>query len=124
TQGDAVTAIRPGAAEISRVDKRRSCGIELRDEGIVAAANSSLKRIGQWKIYRAGPARHISLTTGVHSDPTADVLATAAKICVIDYRIHALGFWIQLRHKSVSSPAAEVRSETAGSGWSVTLRST
>src|SRR6185436_9846136 len=70
---DAPGLLEPAAAEISRIEKGRTSGVEFRDVGIgKSAAEHGLE--SAWrrrKGVRGGAARHMSVTGAIHCDRDA-----------------------------------------------------
>src|SRR5947209_1276854 len=78
---DAPALVIGTAAEVGGVDQRGAGGVQLRHEGVKAAAGSRLEGTGgRREVGRDGEARHVGIATGIDRDAQALVSATAAEV--------------------------------------------
>ena len=103
--------------EVGGVDQGGARRVQLRHEGVEAAAEGRLKGAGRGReVGGTSAARYVGVAGGVHRDAGAIIIARAAEVGGVD---QGGARRVQLRHEGVEVSAAVGRLKGAGRGREV-----
>src|SRR5262249_27143773 len=97
---EVVANIVATAAEVGGVDEP-SRSVELRHEGVCAAAEGGLHGIRGREVGRVGSSRNISVAARIYSEAVAIIDATAAEVGGVDEPSRS----VELRHEDIRAAA-------------------